>query len=84
MYIFKVIRRDSCPYGITTEVKETEIIIEEDFKNEAFIDYFRNYHNRYRYCNSVRFEIIGDDVKKDYKEWLSNPHNYANNGGSMI
>tara|TARA_R110000744_G_scaffold110527_3_gene208467 strand:- start:261 stop:629 length:369 start_codon:yes stop_codon:yes gene_type:complete len=63
--------------------KLTEIEIEGTTPDEAYAKYFREYKNRNKYNNSVKFTFHDPDQAKAYGEWISDINNYANNGGDM-
>jgi len=45
--------------------------------------FFREYRNRYKYCNNTNYVLADPSMEQGYREWLSDVHNYANNGGDM-
>lgn len=61
----------------------TEIPIEAETENKLFAVFFREYENRYKYCNDLHFSIKEPDKHQAYVKWISDVHNYANNGGDM-
>lgn len=52
-------------------------------KDELFSLYFREYDNRYKYCNGLCYAIVDEGLKEEFRVWISNIGNYANNGGDM-
>ena len=62
---------------ITTET------IERGTLDELFAHVFRHYFNRSKYNNSVCYQILEDDMREAYYEWVDDVNNYANNGGDM-
>ncbi len=69
----------------TWEMKE-EIIKDCKFypmtQQEAFIKYFRDYDTRLKFCNDDKHSIIDDDLREQYRAWLTKG-NYAKYGGDM-
>tara|TARA_R110000868_G_scaffold145741_2_gene366113 strand:+ start:366 stop:617 length:252 start_codon:yes stop_codon:yes gene_type:complete len=57
--------------------------IQADDKDSLFALFFREYHNRYKYCNSVSYSLFDPSLREEYSEWLSDINNYADNGGDM-
>ena len=55
--------------------------IHAEDKNKLFALFFRNYDNRYKYCNTVSYSLEDQELQKEYRVWLSDINNYANNGG---
>jgi hypothetical protein len=45
--------------------------------------FFREYDNRYKYCNDLSYKLADDDMQSAYNDWYSDINNYANNGGDM-
>lgn len=64
-----------------SETKVTHFVINERTKKKAFGSYFREYENRYKYCNNVRFFIANNRLAEEYRAWISDIQNYANYGG---
>ena len=58
-------------------------ILEAEDDNELFALFFREYDNRYKYCNSIQYSFTEQDMRKQYHEWFCDVKNYANNGGDM-
>lgn len=52
-------------------------------KDSLFALFFREYHNRYKYCNSVSYVFADPSMRQEYRVWFSDVLNYANNGGDM-
>jgi len=59
------------------------IVIQADDKDSLFALFFREYTNRYKYCNSVSYKLADPDLREEYADWLSDINNYADNGGDM-
>jgi len=57
--------------------------IQADDKASLFALFFREYANRYKYCNSVSYKLADPDLHEGYADWLSDINNYADNGGDM-
>lgn len=57
--------------------------IEADSKDSLFGLFFRNYDNRYRFCNGIHFTFEDSDLWQEYREWGKDSNNYARNGGDM-
>ena len=64
-------------------INEIRFSIEGENIDECLATFFREYENKYKYCNDVQFYLpIGSD-KKDYSNWISDIKNYAKNGGDL-
>jgi hypothetical protein len=59
------------------------VLIRGNSLDELAATYFKDFDNRYKYANSVRLEILNDELKEHYKTWIQDVNNYANNGGDM-
>ena len=57
--------------------------IQADDKASLFALFFREYHNRYKYRNSVSYKFDAAALREEYADWLSDINNYADNGGDM-
>ena len=57
--------------------------IEAEDNDKLFSLFFREYHNRYKYCNSTSYKFDSAALREEYAEWLNDVNNYANNGGDM-
>jgi len=76
-----IARRD---YDTNFRLKSTsDAVIHATTEDELFEEYFRNYDNRFKYCNSVQTRIVEPDMAEKYRVWVSDINNYANNGGDM-
>jgi hypothetical protein len=71
--------------GITKENKSKRVNfeIEAESLDEAFKILFRDYKNRYKYCNDISFHIVDEGIKKLYFEWIHDIGNYVKSGGDM-
>lgn len=58
-------------------------IIKADDKDSLFALFFREYDNRYKYCNSVHYKLFDPSLREEYKDWCSDINNYADNGGDI-
>lgn len=63
--------------------KNTLLDISASTKAELFQLFFREYDNRYKYCNDLHYWFASPELQREYKAWRSNISNYANNGGDM-
>ena len=61
----------------------SRFVIEKPTQDDAFATYFREYANRYKYCNDIRHSIVDEEQNKAYADWICEAENYANNGGDM-
>jgi hypothetical protein len=52
-------------------------------KDSLLALFFREYDNRYKYCNSVRYVLADPSMRQEYRVWFSDIRNYADNGGDM-
>ena len=57
--------------------------IQADDKASLFALFFREYANKYKYCNSVSYKFDAAALREEYADWLSDINNYADNGGDM-
>ena len=57
--------------------------IEAPNKDDLFSLFFREFDNRFKYCNDLSFAIKDETTRKEYRTWISKVENYANNGGDM-
>jgi hypothetical protein len=57
--------------------------IQADDKASLFALFFREYADRYKYCNSVSYKFDAAALREEYADWLSDINNYADNGGDM-
>jgi hypothetical protein len=51
-------------------------------QEEAFIKYFKEYDTRLKFCNDDKHSIVDDDLREQYKAWLTKD-NYIRYGGDM-
>ena len=57
--------------------------IEAENRDKLFALFFREYANRYKYCNDTHYEFTDANMLDGYHEWFSDVNNYADNGGDM-
>ncbi len=57
--------------------------IEADDEDALMALYFREYSNRYKYCNSINFAFEDRALQARFVEWIKDVRNYMNNGGDM-
>lgn len=65
----------------TTTVEYFEI--DKPTEDEAFAHYFREYVNRFKYCNDIHFSIVDKKQAEAYHTWINDVKNYIANGGDM-
>jgi hypothetical protein len=52
-------------------------------EHELFGLFFREYDNRYKYCNGLSYHFEDTKLTDRYRIWHANVDNYASNGGDM-
>jgi len=77
-----IIKRSYEPFSFKPLPDERETIEAED-SDKLFALFFREYDNRYKYCNNTNYVLADPSMRQGYREWFSDVHNYANNGGDM-
>lgn len=82
MYSLEVTKRQEPRHNSGEKARTIEFSIEESTRDLCFATFFKEYDNRYKYCNDVHFSL-GEEDKKAFGIWISNISNYANNGGDM-
>lgn len=65
------------------EPKIVEHVLQAESEDQLFAHYFKEFDNRYKYCNDIGFKWEDLEQEKRYRTWLSDIRNYANNGGDM-
>jgi hypothetical protein len=75
--------KSSYALGSFRPLPDQSEIIKADDKASLFALFFREYANRYKYCNSVSYRLFDPSLREEYAEWLSDIRNYADNGGDM-
>lgn len=60
----------------------TEFTITGNTLDDCFATYFKEYSNRYKYCNDIHF-VLDAVTQMKFAKWISNVNNYARNGGDM-
>lgn len=78
--IMVVTKRDSHTFDV---VSRERVEIEAADEDSLLALYFREYRNRYKYCNNVSHDLEDVSLQEKYKVWISNVANYAANGGDM-
>lgn len=66
-----------------SEAKTSEHLIEADTPDGIYAIAFREFFNRYKYCNGTRIRFRDPIHAASYEAWISDVRNYANNGGDM-
>ena len=61
----------------------TKFTIEAPTKDELFGLFFRKYRNKYKYIHYLYHEFENEALAAQFKEWIADVNNYANNGGDM-
>jgi|WetSurSiteA1Bulk_404760.scaffolds.fasta_scaffold19090_3 hypothetical protein len=70
-----------CPFPrIIKTVSEFEISGESI--DDCLAVYFKEYSNRYKYCNDTHF-VLDELTQIKFHKWISNVNNYMHNGGDM-
>jgi len=69
-------------YSFFTSTDEREKIQAED-RDALYALFFREYHNRYKYCNSISYTLADPEICQGFWVWFSDIRNYADNGGDM-
>lgn len=68
--------------GYEARPDERETIQAAD-RDALFALFFREYANRYKYCNSISYTLDDPAMLQSYQVWFSDIRNYADNGGDM-
>lgn len=77
-----VIKR-SHDYRTDKRVPDETLEIVADSEDELLALFFREYKNRYKYCNTVSYALADPEWNAKYIAWISNIANYAKHGGDM-
>ena len=77
-----IIKRSYEPFSFEPLPDQHETIEADDMDN-LYALFFREYRNRYKYCNNTNYVLADPSMEQGYREWLSDVHNYANNGGDI-
>jgi hypothetical protein len=77
-----IIKRSYEPFTFKPLPDEHETLEAVD-NDSLFALFFHGYRNRYKYCNNTNYVLADPSMEQGYREWLSDVHNYANNGGDM-
>jgi hypothetical protein len=75
--------KSSYAIGSFRPLPDQSEIIKADDKASLFALFFREYANRYKYCNNISYSLFDPSLREEYAEWLSDINNYADNGGDM-
>ena len=78
--IMVVTNRDPSTFSIVSKERVEIEAVDED---SLLALYFREYQNRYKYCNNVSHDLEDVALQEKYKVWISDVRNYAANGGDM-
>ena len=70
------------PYSMA-EFREEEVEIEAESEDALLAKFFREYDNRYKYCNDISFRFKDEAWRERYTAWFADVNNYASNGGDM-
>ena len=77
-----IVRRSYERFSFKTLPDERETIQAPDM-DSLYALFFREYDNRYKYCNSVSYSLDDAGMREGYRVWFSDIRNYADNGGDM-
>jgi hypothetical protein len=77
-----IVKRSYEPFYFKPLPDERETIQAAD-RDSLFALFFREYANRYKYCNSVSYALDDAEMREGYRVWFSDVRNYADNGGDM-
>jgi hypothetical protein len=80
--IAHIIKRGYEPFSFKPLPDQHETIQADD-NASLFALFFREYDNRYKYCNSIGYTLADPALRECYTAWRSNINNYADNGGDM-
>ena len=65
------------------QLPRERVVIEAENEDALMALYFREYKNRYKYCNSIGFSFEDPELQKRFVTWIKDVRNYMNNGGDM-
>ena len=77
-----IIKRSYEPFSFKRLPDQRETIEAGD-NAKLFGLFFREYDNRYKYCDSINYVLADPSMREGYREWFSDIGNYADNGGDM-
>lgn len=77
-----IIRHGYEPFSFKRLPDQREMIQAPD-RDALFALFFREYANRYKYCDSVSYTLDDPAMRQGYQAWFSDVRNYADNGGDM-
>ena len=75
-----IIKSSYEPFSFKPLLDQRETIEAKD-NDSLFALFFREYHNRYKYHNSISYTFVDPYLRQSYLDWLGDINNYANNGG---
>ena len=67
-------------YGYQYQFKRVELDYLEimaDTKEDLFALFFREYDNRYKYCNDIFYQLSNQQLRSEYCLWISDISNYT-------
>jgi len=62
---------------------DERVEIEANDEDALMALFFREYDNRYKYCNTLSFAFEDPDLRSRYVAWISDVANYSRHGGDM-
>lgn len=62
---------------------DTTFFVTAETQDKLLATFFREYDNRYKYCNDISHSFEDKTMQDLYRTWISDVNNYANNGGDM-
>jgi hypothetical protein len=77
-----IIKRSYEPFTFKPLPDQRETLEAAD-RDGLYSLFFREYDNRYKYCNNTSYNFDAAALREGYREWFSDVRNYANNGGDM-
>jgi hypothetical protein len=77
-----IVKRRYEPFSFKRLPDERETIQAAD-RASLYALFFREYANRYKYCNSISYSLDDPEMHQGYQVWFSDIRNYADNGGDM-
>ena len=77
-----IVKRGYEPFSFKPLPDKRETIEAPD-RDSLYALFFREYDNRYKYCNSVSYTLDDAEMRQGYQVWFSDIRNYADNGGDM-
>ncbi len=77
-----IIKRSYEPFSFKPLPDQRETIEAGD-RDGLYSLFFREYHNRYKYCNNTSYVLADPSMQRGYLDWFMDIRNYADNGGDM-